>query len=125
MNRYSGKWRCGRIVVMALLAFCLLASMPERVLAQAAKGRAGIDGIGAPQPEAPGKGWAVIVGIDQYANPEISPLGGAVNDARALSGTLGQVLGIPKERMFPLHQQHPSAGAIFPARTTSSRACFM
>ena len=56
-------------------------------------------GLG-PAAWAQARGWAVVVGIDRYASPDISRLKGAVNDAKALASTLTQSLGMPRNQVL-------------------------
>ena len=46
--------------------------------------------------------WALLVGIDQYANKEITPLRGAVNDVKALQKVLVEHAGFSSEKVFCL-----------------------
>jgi formylglycine-generating enzyme required for sulfatase activity len=46
------------------------------------------------------KGWAVLVGIDQYHSAGINPLAGSVNDARQLGKTLQEVFDIPEKQVL-------------------------
>ncbi|MBM3465307.1 MAG: hypothetical protein FJX76_24705, partial [Armatimonadetes bacterium] len=47
---------------------------------------------------APGK-WALLVGVDAYDNPQITPLRCAGDDARALGDTLVKVAGFPSSHV--------------------------
>jgi len=41
------------------------------------------------------KRWALVIGVDKYSDPQISPLKGADNDARTLSDALVRYAGFP------------------------------
>jgi hypothetical protein len=41
--------------------------------------------------------WAVVIGINEYTDPEISRLANAVNDAAGIATMLVTDLGFPKE----------------------------
>src|SRR5688500_8370745 len=43
------------------------------------------------------KRYALIIGVDQYADTQITTLGGASNDAKALANALIQHAGFPGE----------------------------
>src|SRR5262245_49732589 len=61
------------------------------------------------------KRFALIVGVDQYDDPQIVPLGGAGNDAKALSTTLVAKAGFPREQVFVLSTgsgERPTRGNI-------------
>src|SRR4030095_8219762 len=52
----------------------------------------------------PGKGkrWALVIGVDKYADPQISPLKGADNDARLMSDALVRYAGFPQDQVILL-----------------------
>ena len=58
----------------------------------------------------PGKGkrWALLVGVDKYADPQISPLRGAANDARILADTLIRYSGFPSDQVILLATDQPA-----------------
>ena len=45
------------------------------------------------------KRYAIVVGVDQYADTQITTLGGASNDAKALASALVQYAGFPSEQV--------------------------
>ena len=55
-----------------------------------------------------GKRWALIVGVDKYADPQISPLRGAANDARALADALVRYAGFPQDQVILLATDQPA-----------------
>lgn len=54
------------------------------------------------------KRWALIVGIDQYVDSQISPLKGAANDARMLADSLIRYAGFPPDQVVVLATDQPS-----------------
>jgi hypothetical protein len=55
-----------------------------------------------------GKRWALVVGVDKYADPQISPLRGAANDARILADTLVRYAGFPPDQVILLATDQPA-----------------
>ncbi len=53
------------------------------------------------------KRWALVIGIDQYADPQISPLKGATNDARTLADSLVRYAGFPQDQVILLATDQP------------------
>ncbi|HEV3467969.1 MAG TPA: caspase family protein [Pyrinomonadaceae bacterium] len=63
------------------------------------------------------KRYALVVGVDRYADTQISTLGGASNDARALATALVQYAGFPADQVVLLssdqpEERHPTRGNI-------------
>jgi uncharacterized caspase-like protein len=54
------------------------------------------------------KRYAIVIGVDQYADTQISTLGGASNDARALANALVQYAGFPGEQVTLLASDQPA-----------------
>ncbi len=54
-----------------------------------------------------GKRWALVVGVDKYADPQISPLRGAANDAHVLADTLVRYAGFPTDQVILLATDQP------------------
>jgi formylglycine-generating enzyme required for sulfatase activity len=48
------------------------------------------------------KRWALLIGVDQYDSPSISPLIGAAGDARGMKKVLTEVAGFPPEQVIVL-----------------------
>ncbi|HSS20370.1 MAG TPA: caspase family protein [Pyrinomonadaceae bacterium] len=48
------------------------------------------------------KRWALVIGVDQYRDGQISALKGSVNDAHALAGALVQYAGFPVDQVIVL-----------------------
>src|SRR5262245_41514896 len=63
------------------------------------------------------KRWALLIGVDEYKDKQINPLGGAANDARALAGALTRYAGFSPEQVILLAsdqppERQPTRGAI-------------
>ena len=58
----------------------------------------------------PGKAkrYALIIGVDQYADTQITTLGGASNDAKTLANALIQYAGFPSEQVTLLASDQPA-----------------
>lgn len=54
------------------------------------------------------KRYAVIIGVDQYADTQITTLGGASNDAKTLANALIQYAGFPSEQVTLLASDQPA-----------------
>lgn len=54
------------------------------------------------------KRYAIVIGVDQYADTQITTLGGASNDARALANALVQYAGFPGEQVTLLASDQPA-----------------
>src|SRR5687768_843841 len=53
------------------------------------------------------KRYALIIGVDQYADTQITTLGGASNDARTLANAMIQYAGFPSEQVTVLASDQP------------------
>jgi len=63
------------------------------------------------------KRFALVVGVDKYADTQITTLGGASNDARALAAALVEHAGFPTDQVVLLssdqpEERHPTRGNI-------------
>jgi len=58
-----------------------------------------------------GNSWAVVIGINQYRNPGIKPLGAGVNDAQRMREALIR-LGFPERQVFTLTDEQATKAAI-------------
>jgi hypothetical protein len=58
-------------------------------------------------PGAP-KRYALIIGVDQYADTQITTLGGASNDAKTLANAVVQYAGFPSEQVTLLASDQPA-----------------
>ena len=54
------------------------------------------------------KRYAIVIGVDQYADTQITTLGGASNDAKALAKALVQYAGFPNEQVTLLASDQPA-----------------
>jgi hypothetical protein len=54
------------------------------------------------------KRYAIVIGVDQYADTQITTLGGASNDAKALAKALIQYAGFPSEQVTLLASEQPA-----------------
>jgi len=54
------------------------------------------------------KRYAIVIGVDQYADTQITTLGGASNDAKALAQALIQYAGFPSEQVILLASDQPA-----------------
>jgi hypothetical protein len=54
------------------------------------------------------KRWALVIGVDQYVDSQISPLKGAANDARMLAASLVRYAGFPEDQVILLATDQPS-----------------
>lgn len=54
------------------------------------------------------KRYAIVIGVDQYADTQITTLGGAGNDAKALHKALIQYAGFPSEQVTLLASDQPA-----------------
>ena len=57
---------------------------------------------------AQGKRYALVIGVDRYADTQITTLGGASNDARTLANALIQYAGFPSEQVTLLDSDQPA-----------------
>src|ERR1051325_5772298 len=53
------------------------------------------------------KRYALVIGVDQYADTQITTLGGASNDARTLANALVQYAGFPSDQVTLLASDQP------------------
>jgi hypothetical protein len=54
------------------------------------------------------KRFALVIGVDQYADTQITTLGGASNDARSLAEALGRYAGFPQDQITLLASDQPA-----------------
>lgn len=53
------------------------------------------------------KRWALIIGVDKYMDPQISPLKGSDNDARLIADALVRYAGFPQDQVILLSTTQP------------------
>jgi hypothetical protein len=89
----------------------LLLVIPFSTQAQGQDGERGLK-LQSPEPVKvlPGsaKRYALVIGVDQYADTQITTLGGASNDAKALANALVQYAGFPSDQLTLLASDQPA-----------------
>lgn len=53
------------------------------------------------------KRWALVIGVDKYTDPQISPLKGSDNDARLIADALVRYAGFPPDQVILLSTEQP------------------
>jgi tetratricopeptide (TPR) repeat protein len=53
------------------------------------------------------KRWALVIGVDKYIDPQISPLKGSDNDAHQIADALVRYAGFPKDQVILLSTSEP------------------
>ncbi len=53
------------------------------------------------------KRWALVIGVDKYLDPQISPLKGSDNDARLIADALVRYAGFPQDQVILLSTAQP------------------
>ncbi len=53
------------------------------------------------------KRWALVIGVDKYVDPQISPLKGSDNDARMIADALIRYSGFPQDQVILLSTNQP------------------
>ncbi len=54
------------------------------------------------------KRWALVIGVDKYMDPQISPLKGSDNDARLIADALVRYAGFPRDQVILLSTDQPA-----------------
>src|SRR5204862_787792 len=54
------------------------------------------------------KRWALVIGVDKYQDPQISPLKGSDNDARLIADALVRYAGFPRDQVVLLSTDQPA-----------------
>ncbi|MFN2577033.1 MAG: tetratricopeptide repeat protein [Pyrinomonadaceae bacterium] len=54
------------------------------------------------------KRWALVIGVDKYVDPQISPLKGSDNDAQMISNALVRYSGFPQDQVILLSTTQPT-----------------
>lgn len=95
--------------VLAILLCALFIAFTASVIKGQPKGR-GLGVSNSPVKELPStsKRYAIVIGVDQYADTQITTLGGASNDAKALATALTQYAGFPAEQVTLLASDQPA-----------------
>ena len=98
--------------VLVTLGLTILVLMP--LIARQVEGQKGERGVKVQRSEevntlpVSAKRYALIVGVDQYADTQITTLGGASNDAKTLANALIQYAGFPGEQVTLLASDQPA-----------------
>jgi len=104
------QWRFSKIAVCTLALFTSFASAqtPSATTETVANSRQ-LQQI-EPQKTLPAKAkrWALVIGVDQYTDSQISPLKGAANDARMLADSLVHYAGFPQDQVVLLATDQPA-----------------
>ena len=99
----------GKCLLPPVLFFVLVGLLPTDFPGQ---GRDRGLKLGTPEPVKvlPGavKRFALVIGVDQYADTQITTLGGASNDARTLANALTKYAGFPSEQVTLLASDQPA-----------------
>ena len=82
-----------RVAALALMVAPWLTAAP--VQSQAQNRGQGVRKQVSKLPES-AKRWALVIGIDEYSDPSINRLNGAVNDAKTLADALVEYAGFPQ-----------------------------
>ena len=100
---------CKVLATSALTLLILTPLIASQVGSKKAERGLGVQGPG-PVKTLPGsaKRFAVIVGVDQYADTQITTLGGASNDAKTLANALIRYAGFPSEQVTLLASDQPA-----------------
>ena len=93
--------------VMSIVLLILVGAMSNEVTSQT--GERGLK-VGGPVKTLPAgaKRYALVIGVDQYADTQITTLGGASNDAKTLANALIQYAGFPNEQVTLLASDQPA-----------------
>ena len=97
------QWRFSKIAICTLTLFTSFASAQTQTTSPSATAGTVASSRQLQQIEpqktlpAKAKRWALVIGVDQYQDSQISPLKGAANDARLLSDSLVHYAGFPQD----------------------------
>ncbi len=95
-------------IVLAALFVTLVGLMATQTRAQRVDRGLGIADKQVKALPANAKRYAVVIGVDQYADTQITTLGGASNDAKTLANALIQYAGFPSEQVTLLASDQPT-----------------
>ena len=104
--------RLSLILIVSGIAIASLSIFPETMIT--VRAQEGDRGIGLTQAETvsqlptSAKRFALVVGVDQYADTQITTLGGSSNDARALADALVRYAGFPADQVTLLASNQPA-----------------
>src|SRR5437588_604058 len=109
MNMISSLVRTTKLVIkLAVASFIVLGLTATFTRAQPRDRGLGISDKQVKVLPAIGKRYAVVIGVDQYADTQITTLGGASNDAKTLANALIQYAGFPSEQVTLLASDQPA-----------------
>src|SRR5713101_8058064 len=95
------------LLAIATVACVLVPNIPRRMRAQGPQTRQLQQTAPVTSWPSKAKRWALVIGVDQYADPQISPLKGAANDAKTLAAALIQHAGFPQDQVILLSTDQP------------------
>jgi hypothetical protein len=96
------------LLAIATVACFVVPNIPRRIRAQTSQARQLQQTAPVSSWPSKAKRWALVIGVDQYADPQISPLKGAANDAKTLAGALVQHAGFPQDQVILLATDQPA-----------------
>src|SRR5262245_62067211 len=97
--------RIKAFAVLPLLSSLFVSGLPSHQNPSPSRGMS----LTGPVKDLPAKAkrWALVIGVDQYRDGNISPLRGAANDANKLSKALVDYAGFPKDQVILLATDQP------------------
>lgn len=120
-NAHAPRTRPTRRATLIAIFLCLVAPAPasaqsqqqparERGIGVAVEKRQQSQAAAAPVSSLPGrqKRYALVIGVDQYADPQVSGLNAASNDARLLADALVRYSGFPADQVLLLTSNRSS-----------------
>ena len=111
VRRESPLW----IAIAATMAFLILAAAIPATRADAQSGGRTVRLPPVTQLPASARRWALVIGVDEYADEQISALRGSANDARMLASALVANAGFPADQVIVLATGEPESR--LPTRT--------
>ena len=96
------------VLAIATVACAVVPNIPRRLGAQTPEARQLQQTAPVSSWPSKAKRWALVIGVDQYADPQISPLKGAANDAKTLADTLIRHAGFPQDQVILLATDQPA-----------------
>ncbi|PYS57059.1 MAG: hypothetical protein DMF74_27005 [Acidobacteria bacterium] len=109
MNMRSSLVRATNLVIkLTVTSFILIGLTATLTRAQPRDRGLGISDKQVKALPAIAKRYAVVIGVDQYADTQITTLGGASNDAKTLANALIQYAGFPGEQVTLLASDQPA-----------------
>jgi formylglycine-generating enzyme required for sulfatase activity len=110
VNRMSSPYKAREPLLLAAICLVALASIPlmPGTYAQTERRRQIVQ-VPATVDTWPAKNkrFALVIGVDEYQDTQISPLAGAANDAKALADALVRYAGFPQDQVILLASDQP------------------